>query len=285
MKNVSNLNSLLEVVKGLSEAEQTVLAEQIMNMLSNPNNTKNNNCSALISENNPHKPDCPYCAAKSTLGCVIKKGNHKGSQRYFCKACGKYFVPTTNTAFAWSRKDANTWRNFIRLTISGESLHICAEECGIAYQTAFTWRHKILNAFVVNQRATKMKGKIEVDEMLIPISYKGNHVWGPFGRRVLEPGGDNGLPRKGYERGTDNRSTSSKEKACVFCMVENGNKGYYAAVPGVGFMNNNMLEITIKLLNNILKITDFSIWLLLLTCLITLTITNRKFVTEIIFNI
>ena len=110
-----------------------------------------------------------------------------------------------------------------------------------------TWRHKILNAFRINQTYTKMSGQIEMDEMQFPISYKGNHVQGKkFGeRRINSDNSNNAMPRKAYQRGTDNRSISSKDRACVFCMTKDGNKGYFAAVPGVGFMSKAMLDATV----------------------------------------
>lgn len=251
MKTEMNVASLLEMVKSLSKTEQSDLAEQIMQMMAAP--------SAATEEQKPHrdlckdlgvssaneKPDCPHCAAKANLGYIVKRGMNKGAQRYYCKACGKYFVPTTNTAFAFTRKDADTWRTFIKMTISGESLRSCEEACNISHLTAFTWRHKILNAFSQNQESVQMTGTVEVDEMLVPVSYKGNHIQGTFGSRKMAPGVDNGLPRESYRRGSDNKSRSSKDKACVFCMVENGNKSFYAAVPGVGFMSDAMLNATI----------------------------------------
>ena len=245
MKTEKNLDSLLEMVRTLSEKEQSALAERIMDMLSEVQTTKKGMFQDLIEETNPERPDCPHCAAKASLGYIVKRGRKNGNQRYYCKSCGKFFVSTTNTAFAWTKKDADTWRKFIRLTITGKSLHECKDECGIAYQTAFTWRHKILNAFAVNQEATKMSGNVEVDEMLIPVSYKGNHIQGAFGTRKKGQDAVNNMPREGFKRGTDNISRSSKEKACVFCMVENSNKAFYASVPGVGFMDESMLDHTI----------------------------------------
>lgn len=53
------------------------------------------------------------------------------------------------------------------------------------------------------------------------------------------------MPRTSYRRGSDNNSSSSKEMACVFCMVKDGNKGYYATVPGLGYMLAPMLEKTV----------------------------------------
>ena len=245
MKNNENANSILKAIKSLSEKEQSIIAEQIIEMLSKPTTAKSRIYQDLVSDANNEKPDCPHCGAKANMGWINKRGLDKGVQRYKCKHCGRYFYPTTNTAFARTRKDADTWRKFVRLTISGENLKTCSEECKIAYQTAFTWRHKILNAFVVNQNNTFMSGIVEVDEMLLPISYKGNHVKGDFGVRRLMSPEDNGLPRKSYKRGSDNTSIYQSNKACVFCMVEDGNKNYFASVPGTGFMNVPMLDKTV----------------------------------------
>lgn len=245
MKNEVSLDTLLEMVKNLTEKEQSSLAEQIMNMLTE-SGSKKMRCQDIIAESVPEKPDCPYCAAKSAMGQIVKRGFNKGAQRYYCKSCGRYFVATTNTAFARTRKDAETWKNFIKMTITGRSLPECASECNIAYQTAFTWRHKILNVFAVNQEEMKMTGNIEIDEMFVPLSYKGNHIKGSFGKRSLGTDVINDMPRRGYRRGTDNKPMSPKERACIFCMVQDGNKGYYAAVPGVGYMNDIMLEATVK---------------------------------------
>ena len=92
-----------------------------------------------------------------------------------------------------------------------------------------------------------MSGKIELDEMLLPISYKGNHVQGEsfHQRRLSKSNANNDMPRESYKRGTDNKSISSKSKACVFCMVKNGNEGFYAVVPGVGFMDAAKLDATL----------------------------------------
>lgn len=239
------LDSIISSIKHLSASEQAKLADQILAMLSASNKMKSTVRFELTDVADDAKPDCPHCQAKANNGWIVKRGTDKGRQRYYCKACGKHFFSTTNTVFAHTRKDADTWRKFIRLTIAGKSLYACALECDIAYQTAFTWRHKVLNAFVANQNAVKMNGVVEVDEMLIPISYKGNHIKGSFGRRQKEDGAENAMPRKAFKRGSDNKSSSSKDKACVFCMVEDGNKAFYASVPGVGFMSRPMLDKTV----------------------------------------
>lgn len=92
-----------------------------------------------------------------------------------------------------------------------------------------------------------MAGQIELDEMLVSISYKGNHVRGErfHERRLNADGSNNNMPRESYKRGSDNTSKSSKDKACVFCMVKNGNEGFFAVVPGVGFMDADKLDATL----------------------------------------
>lgn len=241
------LSDLMKALKNLPKDQQQDMVSQIMQMMQSTSD--NNNCNTLVAEHSfkNEKPNCPHCYAKATLGFIVKKGKSNGIQRYLCKACNKYFFPATGTAFERTRKDANTWMKFIELTISGASLQQCVQECNIAYQTAFTWRHKVLNTFRVQQDAITMSGKVELDEMLIPISYKGNHVQGKsfFERKLNKNNTNNNMPRKSYQRGSDNKSLSSKNKACVFCMIKDGNKGFYATVPGVGFMNPAMLDKTV----------------------------------------
>lgn len=250
MKRSAAYNKVFELISTLSSEERDSIVQEMMSKVKLSvqdvtSHFEGTRCDSLVDNNGADRPDCPHCGAKAALGYINKKGTHKGSQRYQCKKCGKKFISTTNTAFAYTRKNAETWRKFIELTICGKSLAECAEECDICIQTAFNWRHKLLNAFVANQRETKMTGRIEVDETLIPLSYKGNHVQGGFGARKVKPGVLNDMPREAYQRGSDNKSMSSKEKACVFCMVQDGNKNFYAAVPGVGFMTPPMLDATV----------------------------------------
>lgn len=245
MKQKKDLGSLLDLVNSLGEKEKAILTDKIMELLAETGSLKSGMCRDLVTEARPEKPDCPHCGAKASLGYIVKRGMSRGSQRYRCKACNTYFVPTTNTAFERSRKSADTWRKFIKMTISGNTLHECAVECSIAYQTAFTWRHKVLNVFQQNQKNTKMDGRVEMDEMFIPLSYKGNRVKGAIGtRRIKDHDGESLLPRKAYKRGSDNKPKSPKERACVFCMVEDKNHAFYIAVPGVGYMTEKMLDAT-----------------------------------------
>lgn len=241
------IETLKNIASNLSQEQLEIISEHIRSLMAR-NSSKNGSAQHdfWVPAENLSVPDCPRCGAKHALGYIIKRGRKaNGAQRFGCKSCNRTFTPRTGTAFARARKSADAWEKFIQLTISGASLHHCMRHCDIAYKTAFEWRHKLLAVFEENQKATKMTGTIEADEMLIPISYKGNHVQGEFGARKKTPDAVNDMPRKAYKRGTDNLSRSSKDKACVFCMVQDGNKAFYAAVPGVGFMNEITLDATV----------------------------------------
>lgn len=240
-------NELLKTVRGLSIEEQEKLVQSVMSMMKE--NGRGSSCGRMVKEHSFRDgvPNCPNCRAQANLGLIVKCGMHRnGSQRYVCKVCRKRFVPTTGTVFEGTHKSSDTWEKYIQMTLTGSSIKSCAEECDITVQTAFTWRHKILNAFRAHQESAMLSGQIEIDEMLIPISYKGNHIKGSFaGERKRGHGIDNNLPRKSFQRGSDNKSMSSKDKACVFCMIKNGNEGFYATVPGTGFMKPQMLDATV----------------------------------------
>ena len=249
MARRNDLSQLMSMLKKLPANEQQKLVTQIMDMMQTPESADRNSCNRLVKDHTfqGQRPDCPHCKAKAYQGFVVKKGFKRGDQRYFCKSCEHFFMATTNTAFEGTHKPPSVWEKFIELTISGASIKRCAEECDICIQTAFTWRHKILHAFLLHQESASMTGQIELDEMLVPVSYKGNHVRsGCFReRRLNQDGSNNNMPRKSYGRGTDNTAKSSKDKACVFCMVKNGNESFYAVVPGMGFMDAAKLDATL----------------------------------------
>ncbi len=244
-------SELLTIVQAMSAEEMQNFVDQILVMMSEKSDITADICKNEIDElvRDVHGAllACPHCESTSVENAIIKKGhNRNGAQRFYCKYCGKFFVAATGTAFAHTRKHLSVWRKFIELTITGASVSVCEEECHISHQTAFTWRHKVLNVFKVAQENITMTGWVEADEMLVPLSYKGNHVRGKVGeRRVKVEGIDTKMPRKALKRGSDNKAISSKTKACIFCMVENADQTFYGAVPGIGFMNADTLDATL----------------------------------------
>ena len=114
---------------------------------------------------------CPYCHRKN----VVKYGFTKNTkQRYKCKECGRYYCTTTNTPMYYSKKDMKKWYEYYKLIENMTPIRQCAKKLDISIGTAFQWRHKILNAIMPMLKG-KMEGTIEIDEVLIPESFKGNH--------------------------------------------------------------------------------------------------------------
>jgi len=78
---------------------------------------------------------------------VVRNGHRKdGTQRYVCKDCGKSFVIATNSIVSGTRKDLSVWEKYIDCMMNGLSIRKTAVACGIHRNTAFLWRHKILDA-------------------------------------------------------------------------------------------------------------------------------------------
>ena len=84
--------------------------------------------------------------------------------------------------------------------------------------TAFSWRHKILDALHDMNDKVFLDGTVEADETFFDISYKGNH-------RSFT------LPRKPHKRGHSIKTKGlSSEKVCVPCAINETGLSY--ARPG-----------------------------------------------------
>lgn len=115
---------------------------------------------------------CPHCETK---GRIVKYGKHRnGDQRYICRECGKTFSPRTETIYARSKKNLATWKQFHKCMANHMTVRQTAEVCGINPNTAFIWRHKVLDAAVNHENTKVMKGVVEADETFFRTSYKGS---------------------------------------------------------------------------------------------------------------
>ena len=151
---------------------------------------------------------CPHCGGDH----VHKNGHRKdGSQKYRCVKCGKNFMITTNTIFQGTRKSLSTWNKYLNCMEAAKSLKETEQECDISHGTAFTWRHKLLDAMRKSGDDIKLVGIVEADEKYMPISYKGN-------ARHFQENNDR-RPRK---RGSEAvKQGLSNDLVCVPCAVDN----------------------------------------------------------------
>ena len=94
--------------------------------------------------------------------------------------------------------------------MNGTSIRKAATICGINRNTAFIWRHKILDALQNMANDVELDGIVEADETFFPISYKGNH----------SKSSKFSMPRPAHQRGHATHLRGiSKEKVCVPCVV------------------------------------------------------------------
>ena len=85
-----------------------------------------------------------------------------------------------------------------------------AEICEINKNTAFAWRHKVLDALSQIMEDAALEGIVEADETFFILSYKGQKA---------------GLPRKPKKRGESaSKRGLSREQVCVPCAIDRKGK-------------------------------------------------------------
>ena len=151
---------------------------------------------------------CIYCKGDH----VVRNGKRKdGTQRFLCRDCGKSFIPGSNTITSGTRKRMSTWVKYLKCMLDKKTLKESSEECGISMPTAFSWRHKILDALREVTDKVYLDGTVEADETFFNVSYKGNHK----NSKTFT------MPRKAHKRGNDTHAKGlSSEKVCVPCAVD-----------------------------------------------------------------
>ncbi|MDE5831469.1 MAG: IS1595 family transposase [Desulfovibrio sp.] len=156
----------------------------------------------------PDKPlSCPSC------GCVewvLKNGKRNGVQRYLSKKCNKSFMANTNTILERTHKPLETCKKFLECMVHAMSVLKTAEVCEINKNTAFIWRHKVLDALFQLSNKTELNGIVEADETFFVVSYKGQKKH---------------LPREAKKRATPAKKRGlSAEQVCVPCGLDRTGK-------------------------------------------------------------
>ena len=135
-----------------------------------------------------------YVCLKCGCTHIVRNGHRAdGNQRYLCMDCQSSFISTTESLSYYSTKDVDKWRKYVSCMMLGLSVRKTAQICNIHKNTAFRWRHKILDSLQGMTDSLTLKGIIKVDEKFFPISYKGNHK-----NRT-----DFVMPRQAHHRGND----------------------------------------------------------------------------------
>lgn len=110
---------------------------------------------------------CPHCGGRK----LQRWGGASGLPRYRCGDCRRTFNALTGTPLARLRKKER-WADQAQALMTGESVVKAAERCGVAYTTAFRWRHRFLAAPALD-KPNRLTGIVEADETFILESFKG----------------------------------------------------------------------------------------------------------------
>lgn len=237
---------LLNQLLGLNSAELLEIESAIHTInklqISNTNTQQKKSKIVKISTKNSAKKDviinglegqrfteqlfCTKCGCTEN---IVKAGKRKsGLQRYKCKNCGKYFTSLDTTLLSGTHKNVEVWEKFMECFNNGDTLRETAEKCGIHRNTAFMWRHKVLNALrEKEEQMMSLSGIVEADETYVLISSKGNHKNNTNFRYA------NGRTKARKRGGENTKRGLSKELACVTCGVSRGSK-VYSKVTGQG---------------------------------------------------
>ena len=188
--------------KKLSPAEQKVF-DAVMAALPierPPPDTNVYTLDKLIASKESKGVKCPHCNSRT----VVKFGIRREVQWYRCKRCEKIFSGLTKTFLDGTKKKFKVWKKFVMCMIDKFPIRKAAERCNIHRNTAFVWRHKILDALAHYQENQRLTGIVEADDTYVGLSFKGS-----------EPD-----DREARQRGTPSPTPGiSKDKVAVSCAI------------------------------------------------------------------
>ena len=212
MTDTTDLKDVIIAYKKLSFSDQAAFYAMVPNDF---RMTDSHLQSLLIETRITADHGCIYCGSSH----VVKNGIRKdGTQRFLCRDCKKSFLPTSESVTSRTRKSLSVWASYLNCMLDKKTLRETSEECGISMATAFSWRHKILDALHEMNDKVFLDGTVEADETFFNVSYKGNHK-------------DFALPGEAHKRGHSVRTKGlSSEKVCVPCAVNEA--GFSYARPG-----------------------------------------------------
>lgn len=197
-----NYKELFQLFQTLPEDEQNHLVSLVKDKAADRSISLND----LVRVKQDRGIECPYCRRKDH---IVKFGVRRGIQWFKCKDCGHTFSPLSDSILNSTKKDLRVWKAYINCMLDGLSVRKAADACGINRNTAFVWRHKILDALMIYAKRRKLNGVIEADDTYFRLSYKGST---PPNRSSFKRG--EASPKRGI----------SKDKVCVSCAIDrNGN--------------------------------------------------------------
>lgn len=204
--NRQEQNEIFEALKYLKPHEVSNLKKLILNK---ENKASKEKYIDFIAESSEYADNCPHCKSNSIVKCGK---NQCKKQRFKCKVCGRSFITATNSPLMYTKKSTEHWLRYMQCMCNSLSVRASAKVVGIHFNTAFHWRHKILNALKAVLK-NNLSGTIEIDETLINESFKGNHSKNEFFR----------MGRAARKRGVRLSECTSSVKVRILCCLDREN--------------------------------------------------------------
>lgn len=137
-------------------------------------------------------PVCPHC--KSTD--IVKYGKSCNKQRYYCKACNKFFSENSQTMLEGSQIDTALWLRLIDLVVKGNAtLEEIASLCHLRIQTVFFTKLRIAYAIELLNAEIQLSNVIQADELEYSYNAKGQK-FDFINRKPRKRGGCNTLKNR-----------------------------------------------------------------------------------------
>ena len=197
------------LVKDLSKNELRNLisiAQSVLGGMFNSDEIKDNIKESRFSKGY----ECPKCQCKD----VNKNGRPRGRQRYICKRCRCTFDEFTLSPFSSTNLGLDKWLKYCELMILGLSIRKCAEEVGVSVKTSFFMRHRILDVINLSLRNDSVEGIVEVDEVFIRESFKGNHSKSTTFKMPREP------RKRGKGKNDKKKRGISRDQICIETAID-----------------------------------------------------------------
>jgi transposase-like protein len=165
-------SNIIEVLKMLNPAQLINFKEQLFSDQGKKSNISDEDFLRAIKDRF-FKTErlCPRCGSSNSN----RNGkNRLQIQRYICKDCEKIFSDKTGSPLSYTKKTPEQWIKYMKCMSEGLTIRESAQIVKINRNTAFHWRHKILSA-IKSTLKDDMSGIVEISEMRIKESFKGNH--------------------------------------------------------------------------------------------------------------
>jgi hypothetical protein len=99
---------------------------------------------------------CVRCGSIS----IIRKGHTgSGSQRWYCKDCGRTFTANVGRVLGASKLPVGTWMAYVEAFINHLSLRDCMDKCGVGLRTAWFMRRAHHRVYPALQPLVQRRGR------------------------------------------------------------------------------------------------------------------------------